>query len=302
MLEVVFSDSMKGSMKVAQHDNKKEMVGGNIAYLGEKPSQKELETVFSGYAIGGTSQNVCRVAFCLDIGEIAQANGMDMQRKVLLEQMMHNSEEEQEKQKERVEAYWKSFQTDFEKLMETAKKGGPIRVWYGDAPYSLCGFYFVCSVLKDYDCTLYEIKLPKIVKKDDCIVSYSGWEEVPPGQLYQFLSYERKVSPAERRYYADEWETLKKQNASLRAMVNGKLMSVPEDFYDHLIRKEIPDGEFRLGWLIANILGKYPIGVGDWWYHCRIKKMIQMGEIEVLSDEEKDYRKILMRNTNGKRR
>jgi hypothetical protein len=31
-------------------------------------------------------------------------------------------------------------------------------------------------------------------------------------------------------------------------------------YYDHIIRKEIPDGEFVSVSLIGNILGKHPLG------------------------------------------
>ncbi|MFR5027465.1 MAG: DUF1835 domain-containing protein [Coprococcus sp.] len=29
-------------------------------------------------------------------------------------------------------------------------RGEPVRIWYSDAPYSRCGFYHVCSILKNY--------------------------------------------------------------------------------------------------------------------------------------------------------
>lgn len=79
----------------------------------------------------------------------------------------------------------------------------------------------------------------------------------------------------------------------MRAVVNGKVIGVPEDFYDHIIRKEIPDGEIVMGRLIANILGKYRLGIGDWWYAKRIKKMIEHGELVVVQKQKKIYRQVL---------
>jgi len=46
MLEVVFSDSEKGSMIVAKNYNAKTMLGGAIGYIGEKPTKAELEETF----------------------------------------------------------------------------------------------------------------------------------------------------------------------------------------------------------------------------------------------------------------
>jgi hypothetical protein len=81
----------------------------------------------------------------------------------------------------------------------------------------------------------------------------------------------------------------------LRAVVNGKVIGVPEDFYDHVIRKELPEGEFTMGRLIGNILGKYPLGIGDWWYAKRIIRMIELGELVIVQKQKEIYSQILKR-------
>ena len=43
MLEVVFSDSAKGAMRIAKNYNSKNMLSGAIGYIGKKPGKKELE-------------------------------------------------------------------------------------------------------------------------------------------------------------------------------------------------------------------------------------------------------------------
>ena len=54
MLEVVFSDSEKGSMKVAKNYNEKAMIGGAVSYgyIGKKPTKVELKKHFEGKAVG----------------------------------------------------------------------------------------------------------------------------------------------------------------------------------------------------------------------------------------------------------
>jgi hypothetical protein len=77
MLEVVFGDSEKGSMKVAKNYNAKTMLGGAIGYIGKKPTKAELEKHFEGQAIGGNSQDVVNIGFLLDIGDISgEIDGM----------------------------------------------------------------------------------------------------------------------------------------------------------------------------------------------------------------------------------
>lgn len=71
MLEVVFSDSEKGSMKVAKNYNERNMIGGAVSYIGEKPTKVELEKHFEGQAVGGNSKDVANIGFSLDIGDIS---------------------------------------------------------------------------------------------------------------------------------------------------------------------------------------------------------------------------------------
>ena len=84
MLEVVFSDSEKGSMIVAKNYNAKTMVGGAIGYIGKKPTKAELEKHFEGQAVGGNSQDVVNIGFFL-ILEIFRVKLMEMSDKMYSE-------------------------------------------------------------------------------------------------------------------------------------------------------------------------------------------------------------------------
>ena len=106
---------------------------------------------------------------------------------------------------------------------------------------------------------------------------------------------EKELSSCKIQYFTSNWVNLKEEKSTLRAIVNGKVIGVPEDFYDHLIRKEIPDGEFIMGLLIGEILGKHPLGVGDWWYAKRINKMIEERELMVVQEKRKHIVKYLKR-------
>lgn len=65
------------------------------------------------------------------------------------------------------------------------------------------------------------------------------------------------------------------ENAPLRAIINGKLTSVPEDFYDFIIMNNLPDNNFIMAKLIGKLLGEYRLCVSDSWYALRIEKMIE---------------------------
>ena len=57
----------------------------------------------------------------------------------------------------------------------------------------------------------------------------------------------QKVSRAEKIAESDLWRKLQAENAALRAVVNGRLVSVKADFYDQFIEREMPAGEFLMG-------------------------------------------------------
>lgn len=283
MLEVVFSDSMKGSMKAAKHP-KKEIISENKVRSQKKADDK---------SIGGSPADVVSINFCLDSGDISgEVEGED--RKKLFLKLFQSPFEDHDSLTEELERYWQANIADLQKLKGRARNDESIRIWWSDAPYSICGYYFVCSILKDYNCEVSGIKLPKyMVQLDNSVQSYPDWPAIHPGKLYLFLPFERKISKPELRAIALDWEQLREEKAPLRAMLNGKLKGVPEDFYDYLIRANIPKGEFNMGRFIGEIMGKNQIGIGDGWYAKRIKMMIDNKEIEIVHDAGMSYQKIL---------
>lgn len=89
------------------------------------------------------------------------------------------------------------------------------------------------------------------------------------------MPLQKKVTDNFVKMCAWEWSELKAENARLRAVINGRLMSVSEDLYDRYICLEIakmPE-EFLEARVIGNVLGKYQLAVSDFWIHDRIEKM-----------------------------
>jgi len=293
MLEVVFSDSEKGSMKVAKNYNVKNMLGGAISYIGKKPTkaEAELEKHFEGQAVGGNSHDVVNIGFSFDIGDISGSiDGNERQnvyRKVWGRFDFDSKEQEE---------FFQNQRKDVEKLLSTAKDGIPIRIWKSDASYSTCGFYFVCNILRNIDCNISVVSLPKYNPiSENEIVEYSHWGEVGAGKFYQFLPLEKQITQIEKRIVSDYWRDLMVENAPLRAIINGKLTSVPENFYDFIITKNLPYNDFIMARFIGKLLGEYSLGISDSWYALRIDKMIEENKLIVVenNDPSHPYGKVL---------
>jgi hypothetical protein len=266
MIEAVFSDSAKGSLRLAKD------------YNGDG-------------AVPGRPRDVVCIGHNLDIGDISGEFDGDTRRNEFVRLFGAVRFEDGE-----VERFFESQRADLQKTLLAAKNGEPIRAWKSSAPRSACAFAFLCDALRDIDCEFSVVALPDIFESPDGAPhSLTAWSEVPAGQFYSFLPLEREISAAEKRLSGGLWNELKAENAPLRALVNGRLISVPEDFYDHILIKNIPDGEFLMSRLIGTVLGKYALGVGDGWYALRLEKMIAANMLEVIADKDasRPYGKIL---------
>lgn len=291
MIEVMFGESEGGAMKMAKNYKKPDYHNGG--WFGNKPSKEEFDKMFEGKAVGGNSSEVVCLPFMLDIGDINQPIDSEYRKNLILEMYTINGRDDLNTIKG-LEESWEKYLMELERLKDHASKSEELRLWYSNAPYSLCGFTYVCHLLTQYNCKLSVIKLPPYMQlSDNEIQFYTSWNEMDAGKFYKFLPLENELSPCELRSFASDWTELKEEHSTLRAFVNGKLIGVPEDFYDHVIRKEIPEGEFIMARLIGNVLGKHPLGIGDWWYAKRINTMIEQGELEVVEKQKDLYRQVL---------
>lgn len=220
------------------------------------------------YQDGNNEQNILCIGFHLDIGEIrSEIEGRERRHEcVKLNPSMETNEEE-------MNQFMRRQKKDFQTLISEAGKGKSIRIWKSDTPSSVSGLAFVCYALRHIDCKITVVPLPEFVESEGTLVSYSDWSEVPPKEMHTFLSFERELHPFEKGHYSMIWDDLRKENAPLRAVVNGQLISVPEDFYDHIILKTIPDKEFEMQTVVGELMG-YSLGVTDSWFIHRINELI----------------------------
>ena len=283
MIEVLFAESEAASMRAAKSTVIYSKIDGptSVFIAGKKkPPEKE----HSGWLEGNAGDVVC-FGYRLDIGNI-QDDIEGHYRKNLIFSLL-NMENEKETQD-----YADSYM-QMQKLKIYLEAGESIRIWYSDAPYSRCGLYHLCNILNCYENEIRLIKLPEYVVHGKTIVFYKNWGEVAAEEFAGFLSGERIVSKEELRMYASLWNELVEDNSPLRAIVNGKMIGVPEDFYDFMILNRITTKPIKECRLIGDIIGHNQASIGDWWYAKRIQHFIEKGLIKVLEDAEKPYARLI---------
>lgn len=287
MIEVLFGESEAASMKAAKCTVVIGTVNGptSVWTAGRKTPP---ERPFAGW-IEGTAEEVVCLGFMLDIGDIGQPVDSAYRKELIYSLFAQSQYGRFAEMGEELRQAGDVYVNELQQLIRFLEDGEKIRIWYSDAPYSRCGFYSLCRILQKYENEIHVVKLPEYLVKDRVIISYRHWGEVSAEEFAVFLSHERMLAKEEVRTYALLWSKLVEDNSPLRAVVNGKVVGVPEDFYDFLLWKRLSRKPVKEARLIGDILGLFQMGVGDWWYARRIDYYIEKGNISIVEDSENKY-------------
>lgn len=254
MLDVVFDDSHKGGM---------------------------MQTV---NLHNGIDDVVC-ISFQLDNGDISDPD--DVERNHVFKKLWSCFDLTDEEFLD----YQKMLRSDYKKLLEHASQHKSIRIWRSNAPYALCGFAYTCYLLRSFECDIQCVMLPEYqVMHDERIFTPSSWNQVPYDHYTDYIQSAHNLYKCEILYFADQWKQLMVENMSLRVALNGNLISVPESFYDDIIRHHIPDGEFNMSFLVGTVLGLDLRCISDCFIAQRVEHMIDQGELMIVKrDDAKPY-------------
>ena len=114
--------------------------------------------------------------------------------------------------------------------------------------------------------------------------------ELHPGEWGR-LAREARVLPAgQAAALVTQWRMLQSENAPLRAVLNGVLVSADESLYDPYLRRvldELPE-TFSEAILIGRTLGRFQLGFGDAWLALRVERWIADGKLQAVSTPEPD--------------
>lgn len=312
MLEVVFTESAGGGLLQAQTIKKGCPMDGPTAVFGkgQAASQEELERLITrmqsewdrAKPLGGRREDVFCFALELSMGDLS-VDLFGPERQDFLNRMIaiddpafdHVAQERLER-----------CRADLPRFLDRARSGEPVRVWYSNTPDEMCGFYWLTSLLPD-DTDIWAVKLPDYEQmQGDIIVRHTGWGEIVPGDWHRYVPMEEKITPSVHRMLRGLWMELLGENAPLRAILNGRLISAGEDLYDCIILRELeklPE-EFHEAILIGNILSSSQMGISDWLIHSRIQRLADTGALEIVRPHQKGdpvYHRIL-RKTNATQR
>lgn len=305
MIEIVFTDSACGSLKQAQNFGKGEYHAGCIGVFvshddGTEATQAEIDEALreaearqrsaweKAVPLGGQPGDVFGLSLGLSFGDIRDPLSVDARLEAFQTLFSFWDPEIEADMRDLI----RQTAEDLAQIRRRIAAGEDARIWYSDVPDELCGFYWLMDRLRDLPDghgTLYAVKQPQFWESGDEIRSFSGWGCIELGEFYRYTGLAAPVSDQMRRHYANIWREIQEENSLIRAEINGRLRSAPEDLYDRYIQQEIdaqPE-EFREAMVIGNVLGKYLPGISDGYLHYRIETMVQAGKLIAMTTPEK---------------
>ena len=302
MLEIAFSESAQGGLRMAQSCCAPTAFGVVFAHEdGSRPSRTELRAArrqaerntrrrwAEAVPLGGRAGDVYGFPLCLSAGDIA-GEPLGPERKAVLTRLYGAAFPQGETAAAELMDH---AAEQYRALLERLRQGEAVRVWYSDQPDERCGLSWLSWELRrrGLQVPVYLVDLPRYEERNDgTLVRYISWGEMEPERFGTYVSRQREASPVLRSALAQEWETLRQENGPLRAVVNGRLCTVSADFYDFALRRVLAEQpeEFHQARAIGLALGKYLPGISDCYLALRMEAMLARGELEVVAAAPED--------------
>lgn len=160
-------------------------------------------------------------------------------------------------------------EADTVKVIELLKKGEPMRIWMCNMPNALCGLAYLCNTAQKSDSQMYIVYCP--VEGNIGKYRTTSWSNMNSEQRMQYIDCMDEFPLDDRRTYGDLWQILKKENSNLRIIKNGSIISVPDDYFDTMIKETMDKGYKSAAELLGNLENRLPEYVHHDWMYYRIE-------------------------------
>lgn len=302
MLEVLFSDSAAGSMKYGIHHGAE--IGGAISVIAtdekgcpvsseetarmqREAEEKERRRWSEAVPLESNVQDILPFPLWLSIGPIDE-EGIGPAREATLTRLLSIYPQGQQTAAEILIAARQRLRN----LLTRASKE-PVRLWVDHTPDAACGLRWMLAQLRPLglkNLDLRVVELPAQAPHEEGGLVLRNLGELHPSEWGRLARDARVLPAAQAAALVTQWQTLQAQNAPLRAVLNGVLVSADEGLYDPYLRRMLdglPD-TFREAELIGRTLGQFPLGCGDAWLALRVEQWIADGKLQAVTQPEPD--------------
>ena len=287
MIELVFGESALATLKEAK-SFKKGAVPGAIATIGGRRGRKDKEPPkpprWTGASLDGNPKDVEALPLALDYGDISRSiPGLTGRQEVLEELYFHPAGASK--------SIWETAKHALSRLEKAKITGEPVRAWVSrQSPEEMCGLHFLCSLMHGSSLPLSVVWIPhEISLREGELTRFRSTNEIDAKYFGAFAdAFEEPLSDVQRSAYNAAWAEMCSENTPLRAIVNGRLRSVPESFYDFILLENMPGEDIRTAMLIGRTLTVLD-GVSDSILFRRVLELLRTGVLEEVSPATPDH-------------
>lgn len=317
MLEVLFSDSAAGSLKcgmnrgsepggclgiIATDERGRPLVPEETARLQREAEETLRRNAAEVVPMEGTPQDVLPFPLYLGMGPIDE-DGIGPLRENVLEQLFAIFPQGRQTAAETV----RSARRHLDILLARAPKE-PVRFWVDRTPDAACGLFWALEQLRPLGWDALDLRvvdLFRLTPEDEQPYGGRCTGEMEPHAWGKLARATRSLPACRAEALAQQWHRLRQEDAPLRAVLNGLLVSAAVDLYDPYLRAVLEelDDTFPEAELIGRTLGRFPLGFGDAWLALRVEQWIADGELQPVTRPDPDgpaYHRML-RKTNRKK-
>ena len=133
-----------------------------------------------------------------------------------------------------------------------------------------------------------------MVHEPENILSNPSFEENIYSHFDETMQLAVEIPYYDVNYYSNVWHMLKEENGPLRAVLNGQLVSVPDNIYDFMILSCLDSPKTELQ-MMGEMVKNHQKKLSDYWIAERVEQLIDEGKITVLEDKEYPYQRVLIR-------
>ncbi len=159
-------------------------------------------------------------------------------------------------------------------------------IWCGTSPRDRCGLRYVMSRLSGRSVPVWLVETGEMHSESGVRIKYRGVGEADEATAKYFYGRSRQLCESERKKLADDWTFLQKENSKLRAVRDGVLCSVPEDFYDGIILDCVSENEriaaYAVGKSMNEIFERTGNAISDMQVFGRIRVLAEKGLIDII--------------------
>jgi len=188
----------------------------------------------------------------------------------------------------------KKHMAEFQKQRECADA---VRIWNSEAPGEFCGMLYAASVFCSKGIPVYRVNCSGMLLEQEAgiIKGIAHGGELEPKETAILANSAELMSQEELDRCAAAWKKLSKENALLRAVVDGEVRSVDVTYYDDALLDLVPEGkEVMVARVIGDLMGVCYF-LEDYFIAKLIRKLIDDGKLREVKTAKQFYRSYVAR-------